>query len=175
MNTKRVLSGALGTVMTAGTLVMAAPGVASAQPANGHEHFTVIFTSENAPGRITATGTFGATGKTIDLTPNATGSMGLQKAIFPGVGTFLIHTNSTPGTDSFNHNTCVEHFTATDTFTISGGTGQFKGISGTGTDTVSGTFVGRRTQTGCNENMTRGFVIVQANANLSFTNNSSGG
>ena len=157
-------------VAGAGALMIAAPSAASAQPAKAHEHFTIIFKgSGDVPGTIIASGQFNAVGRVTHI-PDSDDST----AVFPGLGTFVIHLTDTGGTDSFNELTCVEQFTFTDTQTFSDGTGRFAGISGTGSSSGRGTFVARRTPTGCNRDDSVGVVVVQGDADLTLPTTTGG-
>lgn len=164
----RLLRSGLGAALAAGGLLVALPTVASAQPPDGHEHFSIVFTGDGNLGSIVASGRFGAVGTIVDLTPDSTGT-DVSKAVFHGVGTFLVHVTQTASTDRFNQHTCVDRFTFTDDLTFSDGTGQFRGIDGTGSAHGRGTFVAKRNQTGCNVGKASGQVIIQADANLSFS------
>lgn len=103
MGKKHTVGRAFATV-AAGAIMVAAPAAAFAQPTSGHEHFTTIFKGiGDAPGTIIASGQFNAVGS-VTSSPDSDDAT----AVFPGLGTFVIHLNQTGGTDSFNELTCVE-------------------------------------------------------------------
>jgi hypothetical protein len=53
---------------------------------------------------------------------------------------------------SFSSSTCLGQFKARANFTIGGGTVRWKGISGSGTATITGLAIGRRTNGKCDQN-----------------------
>jgi hypothetical protein len=121
-------------------LLVAARAVAGSSM-SGTESFTLTTRSVTAHPvyHAVAKGVFSATG-TVQAT-SASWRAPL-KATFPG-GTFMIE-KMTPGKQAgtINPSNCAIDFTATGaTYKISNGTGNFKGITGSGTSTI--TFSGR--------------------------------
>lgn len=133
----------------------------------GQLHFTVLFTGpEGKPGKIIATGIFTATGKDVWVT--GSGTSGVEREVFP-TGTFLVTHTQTSNHATFDPVSCVGRQESTETITISGGTGEFTGISGTGTDTVRGTLVAKRTPSGCSQGeVVSSTFIVRGTAHVGF-------
>jgi hypothetical protein len=126
-NYKKLLATA-GAVAAAGAITLAGLTAASAASAavSGTEHFqfmTTSATSSNAS--IIATGVFTAGG--VDH-PGRTA----DTLVFP-TGSFKVTHSKPAGTRTLNPKTCLITASQTGTYTISGGTGIYHGISGHGT------------------------------------------
>lgn len=145
----RIWAPAAGAVVLASTLVVGIPVAASAQPATGPEDFTIVVTGHR-PQLFTAEGTLIATGTAVPVISNGA-SGGVDQVQLPG-GTFTLtlqNTDSpTGGGGPPDPVTCVSTFDGTGISTISDGTGQFAGITGSGTYTFHGTFIATRTPQG---------------------------
>jgi hypothetical protein len=123
--------GGIGALAIAGALAATGLTAASASPvgspgSSGFEYFQLVNTSaaNNAPSSIIARGVFTAGG--VDHPGNP-----VDTVVFPD-GTFKItHSNGT-GTPRFNPRTCLGVITLNGTYTLSGGTGAYAGISGHG-------------------------------------------
>jgi len=132
---------AAGAVAAAG-LTAASASQATGAGASGFEHFQLVTTSPapTAPEAIIVTGAFTAGGV------NHPGNR-VDTAVFPN-GTFKIaHSNGT-GTPRFNPRTCLGVITLNGTYRLSGGTGEYAGISGHGIYRLNITFVGARNSAG---------------------------
>ena len=143
---------ATGLAATAAVTALALPAGASpvtARPAaiTGTQHFQAMVTSATATkapligyGVITAPGT-----DRINVN-------GTDTFVFPG-GSFLVkHAPSKGATkQSFNAKTCLMQISQKGTFKISGGTGKYKGASGSGTYALSIIAIGPKLKSGaCN-------------------------
>lgn len=122
--------------MVAAAMVASGAGFAVASPAastvTGNEHFALMTTQPSAKHYVViANGLFTYPG--VDI---AGAKTDLVKF---GTGTFRVH-HPGPATvvrQSLNPFTCLATFQAKTTITISGGTGQFSGISGSGTAVIT--------------------------------------
>jgi hypothetical protein len=66
-------------------------------------------------------------------------------------GSLHLDVTSGPSNDRFNPGACLLSFAGTDTFDVVGGTGAFKGATGSGSDTTRGSLVfGRNKDGSCN-------------------------
>jgi len=162
------LAGAAGVISIAAVMSGAGLAAANASPArpagavrlagavrpadtasSGTEQFYLMTT---LPGgsryQVIATGLFTAAG--IDISGNTTDTVRL-----PG-GSFKINHGGPFHIikESLNPKTCVGVFEATGGFTVGGGTGKYKGISGSGKATISDLFLAPRTKGTCNVNAT---------------------
>lgn len=124
---------------TAGTALLV--GACSSGDPSGTQTFNLVTRQvvRDPVYRTVASGVFSATG-TMQAT--GTASNAPLKATFPG-GTFLL--NETSGgkpSAAINSTTCAVRFAATDVkYKLADGTGDYKGISGSGTATVKFTGV----------------------------------
>lgn len=147
--------------------VVGLAGPAAAQTSGGNnENFTVIFSgSGNAPGQVIATGAFNGVGKDVQLGGE---NSNRDKFVFPG-GTLFASETDNGGTQSFNPTSCVGKFTDSGTFTITRGTGEFKGVTGSGTYRLKGTFVADRNPDGsCSEQGGTSVIVIKATGNLNL-------
>jgi hypothetical protein len=136
--------GGIGALAIAGALAATGLTAASASAAgsSGFEYFQLVTTSaaNGAPLSIIARGVFTAGGV------NHPGNR-VDTAVFPD-GTFKItHSNGT-GTPRFNPRTCLAVFALNGTYTLSGGTGAYAGITGHGIYRLSITEVAARNSAG---------------------------
>jgi hypothetical protein len=146
---------AVGTAVA--SCAMAVCGLTAASAANsagtrpvvsGSEKFYAMTTSPTssrysaiATGVFTAGG-FDDSGRTADTLH------------FPG-GTFRVNHGATHGTQVLNPRTCLFTARQKGAYTISGGTGRYAGISGSGTAVISILGVGARNSKGqCSQNLT---------------------
>ena len=138
------------TVATAGIVVgsLATASASAMTPAaSGTEHFSLMTTSPSASKYvIIASGVFTAGG--VDKAGNTT-----DTARFAN-GSFKIHHGGKVKIvkEQLNAKTCLEMFVAKAKFTLGGGTGAYKGISGSGTATISGLAIASRSKGQCNPN-----------------------
>lgn len=127
------------TAIVAASLAAMLMIVAGATATSTTERFSFADTStSNAPPiwSVIATGDFTAGG-------TATGkSKGVLTLRFPG-GTITLHTAKHHRTLSKDQTAtaCIQTATSSGTYTIAGGTGPYKGVSGSGRSTVDNTFV----------------------------------
>jgi hypothetical protein len=136
--------GGIGALAIAGALAATGLTAASASAAgsSGFEYFQLVnaTVANNAPTSIIARGTFTAGG--VDHPGNT-----VDTVVFPD-GTFKItHSNGT-GTPRFNPRTCLGVFALNGTYTLSGGTGAYAGITGHGIYRLSITEVAARNSAG---------------------------
>jgi hypothetical protein len=142
--------------LAAVTLVVAAlfttAGAAAAE--TGGQHFT-IFASDGDNGTVIATGPVSGVGEAITIDDDN------DLFVFPN-GTFKAFHPQTGGSDTFNEAACFGRSTFSGTYTLSDGTGDYAGISGSGTYRGRAFFVADRTDTGCDENGGSSFFFVNA-------------
>ena len=125
--------GALVATMLASAACLVLPAVASASPAHT-EHFAAAFTSPNGPGSFLATGFFTAGG--TDYQGN-----NVDVVVFHNGG-FSINHRGGNVSFSLDPQTCVGKISGSGLpFTLFRGFGVYKGISGSGTANLEGTFV----------------------------------
>ena len=148
--TRITVAGLAAAAMLAGGAGLAS---ASARPASsaisGTEHFSLMTTQPTAARfTIIATGVFTAGG--TDISSQTTDLIKL-----PG-GTFKVHHGGRIHIlkEQLNRRTCLAVFEARAGLTLGGGTGKYKGISGSGTALISQTFIARRSHGACNPNST---------------------
>jgi hypothetical protein len=129
---RRTLAAAIGAVSVAAVLSGAGLAAASGRPAGSHiEHFQSMTTSATsnrfsliATGVFTAGGVHVPTGATTDIFK------------FPG-GTFGLKHHAVSSKQTLNGRTCLFTISERGTYKISGGTGKYAGISGSGTYVAS--------------------------------------
>ena len=146
------LAGGLATLLASAATVLLATGVgfaASTHPAaSANETFNLMTTQpSSARYSLIASGVFTAGG--VDIAGNTT-----DTAKFPA-GSFKIHHGGTPKIikESVNAKTCLAFFEAKAPFTIGSGTGAYKGITGSGTATITELGIAARNKQGaCNFN-----------------------
>jgi len=135
-------------------------GQASAQPNNAVERFTIVKTND-VNGRVIATGVFTAVG--TDVATNASS----DTFTFPN-GTVVLSHTETEDHASFDPVSCVGRVSGHGTYTITGGTGAYAGISGHGTDSFRLTMVAAHTLQGCSEEPVAQVDIVRLVGPVSF-------
>jgi len=129
----RLLAGA-GAAAAAGAIAVSGAAVAAAAPhaarAAGIEQFQLMSASAtSSTSSIIARGVFTAGG--VDHGGNK-----VDTAVFPG-GSFKIAHSKGTGSQSFNPKTCLMTINQHGTYKLSGGTGTYAGIRGSGTYRVS--------------------------------------
>jgi len=132
--------------LVAGSLATATASSATSA-ASGTEHFSLMTTQPSASKYvIIAHGVFTAGG--VDTAGNST-----DTAKFAN-GSFKIHHGGKVKVvkEQLNQKTCLEEFVVKAKFTLGGGTGVYKGISGSGTATISGLAIAARSKGQCNPN-----------------------
>jgi len=154
---KRVAGMAMLGVAIAAVVGLAVPAGAAplaARPAavTGTEHFQVMSTStSNSPNSpLIAWGVFTGAGTDREISSNAAGTKGVDVFIFAN-GRFTVKHTAKTQKQAFNAKTCFYSFSETGVFTLSGGTGKYKGISGSGKYALSVIGIGPKLKSGaCN-------------------------
>jgi hypothetical protein len=156
---KRAAMAAMVGAAVAAVLGLAVPAGASSIAANpaavtGAEHFQIMSTatnnSPNSP--LIAWGVFTGAGVDREISSNAAGTKGVDTFIFAN-GKFTVKHTAKTQKQSFNTKTCFYAFSQTGVFTLSGGTGKYKGISGSGKFALSVVGIGPKLKSGaCNPN-----------------------
>jgi len=131
------------------TLSLAAPASAAPAPVSAHpaatgtEHFQLVATATTsrtghaiAYGVVTGAATVDHMGKDA------------AKFVFSNGSFKLSYKSGTGGTHSLNAKTCLAQVSQPGTYTISGGTGKYKGISGHGTFTFRLLAIGAKNSQG---------------------------
>jgi len=153
-------------VTTVAAIVVMALLVAPSAPASaaptGTERLTLVttsFTLDTASGRVVATGPVAGAG-TFFQGPGDVYEMTVD---LPQGDLFLLVENTSFTIDT-NERACVDRFSGTESFVVTGGSGAFSGASGRGSDSYRGTTVYPRNADGtCNfEAVPRGFIIATA-------------
>ena len=144
---KRLL-GAAGAVVAAASLAVTGITAASARSSvTGTEKFQLMTTSATATTvPIIAYGVFTKAGV------NHTGSK-VDTVVFSN-GSFKINHSNVPTRQKFNKKTCLLQVSAHGRVTLFGGTGAYKGISGTPTATLSILAIAARTNGKCSTTKT---------------------
>ncbi len=161
----RALAAAFSTAVV--LVALAAPAGAGVVTPAPDEHLTFSFTSfdgTNLAGYANATGVVNGVGTVTagegDVFPATVvlpqGKLRLKVATAPGAHDFL------------NPQTCAFAFDSGDTIKVKGGTGVFKGATGTGTDKVSGALIFAKNGDGtCNFDVaTKVGITVRAELDL---------
>lgn len=143
------LLGAAGAIVTAGAVAVSGAAAATAHAArpnaSGTEQFQIMTTSTTSPtSSVIARGVFTAGG--VDH-PGSN----VDTAVFPG-GSFKIAHSKGTGKQSFNPKTCLLTISQHGSYKLSGGTGRYAGISGSGKYQVSILAVGARSGGKCVRN-----------------------
>ena len=146
----RKTTAALITAATTALATGAGLATASASPAapasSGTEHFYLMTTSGTSNrSSLIAAGVFTAAG--VDISTSAT----TDTVHLPG-GTFKIHHPGDNGNPTVNPSTCLFTLTVTDAFSVGGGTGKYKGLTGSGKAVVSIVAILARSHGHCSDN-----------------------
>jgi hypothetical protein len=144
-----------------GAMSLALPATAFAST-SGTEHFEIVYTSQNGPGPVIATGVFSAGGTEYQ-------GRNIDEAVFPDGG-FSIDHRGGQVTFSFNPKTCVGKLTGNGLpYTIFRGFGAYTGIHGSGTATLRGSFVTGRNPNGtCNHTTVTAITVIHASGPVSL-------
>ena len=121
-------------------LGMAAPAAAAT---TGAQRFTFIYFGDGNTASVSANGPIKGIGGAVVVTEDGEGN-GIDKVTFKQ-GTYLVDHQDTSSTGTFNETTCVARFSGSGDYTLSGGTGAYAGVTGSGTYSYRGTFFGTRT------------------------------
>jgi hypothetical protein len=149
-----------------GTLVAGAAAFATlvglagpASAATGAERFTVIVRSGSAGDSCTIVAAGPISGVGSCVIENVSEEETIVHATISGSSFDLIATTQSE-TDVFNDEACVFRFTSSDAFVIEGVSGVFANASGSGTDTVRGTFIAPHAASGCSEEGGSGIIVA---------------
>jgi hypothetical protein len=128
--------------------------------AGGTEHFQTMNTTTSATSTtnpLIAWGVFTAAGTDHEHAGNT------DTFVFPGGSVTVRHAPAKGAThQSFNPKSCLFVFSEKGTFQLSGGTGTYRGISGSGTYALSGVGIGAKLKSGaCNPSQTAPAVAQQ--------------
>ncbi len=161
---KKVIGVLMGAAMVVGMAGPASAGTNN-QQFKIISRFNVVNGNDTSVCRVIATGPIQGTGTctTTDVSDKVTD----VHLLLPG-GTVDLRATEFDSTDNFNQQTCSDTFTFKEHFRITGGTGTYAGVTGSGTDTGTGVFKGARTAQGCDPNQGRGFVTVTITGHVSL-------
>jgi hypothetical protein len=145
------VAGAAAAAMITSGAGLTAASASTARPAaaSGTEHLSLMSTEPSASKlTVIASGLFTAAG--TDRSGSKTDTTTL-----PG-GTFKIRHGGPLHVikEQLNQRTCLMQFAVTTKFTLGGGTGAYKGISGSGKALISGIGIARRVKGTCDPNVT---------------------
>ncbi|HEY5357762.1 MAG TPA: hypothetical protein VIJ82_08730 [Streptosporangiaceae bacterium] len=149
---RKTIAALIGTA-TAATMIsgagLAAASTAAGSPAkSGTEHLYLMTTQPSASRySVIATGVFTAGG--VDISGNVTDTIKFRG------GTFKVHHGGPSHVvrQRLNRKTCLFEFEVISGFKVGGGTGAYKGISGSGKAVISALAIARRNSKGqCNPN-----------------------
>ena len=145
---KRIVTGAAVIAVAAAASGTAVAAASPTGPANsGTEHFYLMTTQPSAAKyEIIATGVFTAGGTDISGSKSDTAKLAKGSFKVNHSGPFHIIKQQV------NPKTCFAVFEATASITLSGGTGAYKGISGSGSATITDTAIGPKSKGKCNLN-----------------------
>jgi len=160
---RKTIAALIGATTTATMITGAGLAAASARPASpaksGTEHLALMTTlPSTSKYTVIASGLFTAGG--VDISGNTTDLVKLSD------GTFKVHHGGALHIvkQQLNRKTCLAVFEATASLTLSGGTGAYKGISGSGKAVINSQFIARRSKGACNPNLTPTVVEQTINA-----------
>jgi hypothetical protein len=143
-----VLGSAAAIVLVGGAGLATAAASPAGSAASGTEHFSLMTTQPTASKYVIITsGVFTAGGTDVSGAKTDTAKF--------HDGTFKIHHGSALHItkQKVNPKTCLAQFAATVKFTLGGGTGAYKGISGSGTAKINALEIAKRNSKGaCNLN-----------------------
>jgi hypothetical protein len=136
------VAGAAAAALTLAGPAGASPIVAhGAARVTGTEHFQIMTTSAtSSTASVIAWGVFTAGG--VDHQGNS-----VDTFVFPG-GTVKVKHSPGTGPQTFNPKTCLMTISLHGTYTVQGGSGKFKGITGHGKYTASIIFIGAKNKAG---------------------------
>jgi hypothetical protein len=147
-----MLGAAVATVVGLAVPAGASPLAARPAAVTGTEHFQVMSTAtNNSPSSpLIAWGVVTGAGVDREISSNPAGTKGVDTFTFAGGKFKVTHTAKTQK-QSFNARTCFFSFSETGVFTLSGGTGKYKGISGSGKYALTVIGIGPKLKSGaCN-------------------------
>ncbi len=149
-------------VLGAGMIALAVPGGVAWAQRSGAQRFTIICNgSEGAPCQVVASGVINGKGKDVETGPHS------DTFIFPGGKLFSTHTDN-EGAHRFNEQSCTGTVKISGTFQITGGTGAYKGASGSGRYRGVVHFRAQRTANGCDEKHGTAVVTIRATGTASL-------
>ena len=122
----------------------------SAAGATGSQRFSISGGANG--GRVYAAGPISGSGRDVVL------GQDLDKFVFPK-GSVLVSHHASSTNESFDPRTCSGRFTESGTYSLSSGTGAYKGVTGSGTYTAQGVVHGRRTASGCSDHPKQRYFV----------------
>ena len=135
-------------VVAVGAVAVAWAG--SATGLSGSQRFSISGTDTG--GTVYASGPISGSGRDKVLGENA------DKFTF-AKGSVLVSHHATSQNQSFDPRTCLGQFTESGTYSLSSGTGAYKGVTGSGTYSARGTARQQRTASGCVGKPTSRFFV----------------
>jgi hypothetical protein len=147
-------------LLVGATLAFVGMAGAASAATTGTQRFTFIanFSGDQTTCRVIATGPITGVGTCDpeDVTDNVT----VIHVTLPN-GAFDVTVTTLSETDNLNQQACVDRFTNSESFVVSGVSGAYANATGNGTDTLRGVFTADRTPNGCDENSGSGFIVAQ--------------
>jgi hypothetical protein len=142
-------------VLAGATIALAGWAIPASAATTGTQRFTFIV-RDSASGEsctVIATGPISGAGTCVleDVSEEVT----VVHVTLPG-GRFDFTATSVDEQDDFNEQACIFRFTANESFEISGVSGAYATATGSGSDTIRGTFFG------CSEETASGFIVARA-------------
>jgi hypothetical protein len=140
---RKFITGVSATVAAAALAVTGISAASAASAASGAEHMQAITTSTtSSTASVIAYGVFTEAG-TVNLS-----SSKVSKFVFSN-GTITVTHKKTGGSQHFNSKTCLAMISETGTYKMTGGTGSYAGIKGSGTYALSVLFLGPKVSGKC--------------------------
>lgn len=149
-----------------GVALLAVAGTVPASAASANTRFVVTLGGDTAV--VGSVGVIKGTGVDVtlkDIENDDGTSTSVERLDFPK-GKVYLSTVGHNTSESFDEARCIFRFTGVGTFTVTGGTGIYKGISGDGTFTVRGTGIGHHVGDECSDGSFTGIVRAKANIKL---------
>jgi len=128
-----------------------------ADAAGASQTFFIRGTSQS--GTVSASGPIAGSGKDITIDEDH------DRFVFDA-GSVLVTHHATSFNGRFDPATCIFSFTERGTYQLSGGTGVYRGVSGSGTFSASGVGVGHLSANGCSEPQVVNLVSARGTTNL---------
>jgi hypothetical protein len=146
-------------VAAAGAAAVATVWAGTAVGASGAQRFSISATDNT--GTVYASGPVSGTGTDKAIDQNT------DKFTFAGGKVWVSHHATSQTGGNIDPRTCAGRFSEKGTYTLVSGTGMYRGVSGSGTYSASGTIRQTRTAAGCTGTPTsRYFVSASGTTNL---------
>jgi hypothetical protein len=140
---RKLITAVSATVAAAALAVTGISAASAASAASGAEHMQAITTSTtSSTASVIAYGVFTEAGR-VNLS-----SSKVSKFVFSN-GTITVTHKKTGGSQHFNSKTCLAMISETGTYKMTGGTGSYAGIKGSGTYALSVLFLGPKVSGKC--------------------------